>query len=91
VGREKFSQSVALVAPTVSTAGISSTRVGWTVGAGAEYALSRQWSMKVEYLHVDLGSVATSATFMPPFAGLTLAGTTRLTTEIARGGLNYHL
>jgi outer membrane immunogenic protein len=91
VGREKFSQTVALVAPFAGTVANSSTRVGWTVGAGAEYALSRQWSIKAEYLHVDLGSVATSATFMPAFAGLTLAGTTRLTTEIARGGLNYHL
>jgi outer membrane immunogenic protein len=91
VGHEKFNQSVALVAPTVATVGISPTRVGWTVGAGAEYALSQKWSVKAEYLHVDLGSVATSAMFMPPFAGLTLAGTTRLTTEIARAGLNYHL
>jgi outer membrane immunogenic protein len=91
VGREKFSQNVALVAPFVETVAISPTRVGWTVGAGLEYALSQKWSVKAEYLHVDLGSVATSGTLTPAFAGLTLSGATRLTMEIARAGLNYHL
>lgn len=32
------------------------TRVGWTAGAGFEYALSNNWSLKGEYLHVDLGN-----------------------------------
>jgi outer membrane immunogenic protein len=91
VGHDKFNQTVALVAPFVLTNAMSTTRVGWTVGAGAEYALSRKWSVKAEYLHVDLGSVATSATVTPAFAGLTLTGTTRLMTEIARAGFNYHL
>ncbi|HEX4409270.1 MAG TPA: outer membrane beta-barrel protein [Xanthobacteraceae bacterium] len=90
VGHDNFNQSIALVAPTVLTTALSSTRVGWTVGAGAEYALDRKWSVKAEYLHVDLGSVATAATLSPAFAGLTLSGTTKLTTEIARAGLNYH-
>jgi outer membrane immunogenic protein len=91
VGRDKFNQNIALIAPTVGTTATSTTRVGWTVGAGVEYALSRKWSVKAEYLHVDLGSVATSATFTPAFAGLTVSGTTHLTTEIARAGVNYHL
>jgi len=34
----------------------SETRTGWTVGAGAEYALSKGWSVSAEYLYVDLGS-----------------------------------
>jgi len=91
VGRDKFSQNVGLVAPSVETIANSSTRVGWTIGAGVEYALSQKWSVKAEYLHVDLGSVATFGTLTPAFAGLTLSGTTRLTTEIARAGVNYHL
>jgi outer membrane immunogenic protein len=91
VGREKFNQSILLVAPFVSTAANSTTRVGWTAGAGVEYALSRKWSIKAEYLHVDLGSIATTGIFTPAFAGLTVSGTARLTTEIARAGLNYHL
>jgi outer membrane immunogenic protein len=30
-------------------------RTGWTVGAGAEYALPRDWSAMVEYRYTDLG------------------------------------
>lgn len=34
----------------------NTTRTGWAAGAGIEYAISDQWSIGVEYLHVDLGS-----------------------------------
>jgi len=32
------------------------THTGWVIGAGLEYALNQNWSMKGEYLHLDLGS-----------------------------------
>lgn len=31
------------------------TSAGWTLGVGAEFALTQNWSAKVEYLYVDLG------------------------------------
>jgi outer membrane immunogenic protein len=34
----------------------TSTRTGWTAGAGVQWAFTPQWSIGVEYLHVDLGS-----------------------------------
>jgi len=34
----------------------SETKVGWTVGIGSEYAVSRNWSVKLEYLYLDLGT-----------------------------------
>ena len=34
----------------------SSTRVGWTIGAGAEYAVTNNITIKGEYLYADLGS-----------------------------------
>jgi outer membrane immunogenic protein len=30
-------------------------RAGWTAGAGAEYALQRNWSIRAEYRYTDLG------------------------------------
>ena len=34
----------------------SSTRVGWTIGAGVEYALTNNVTIGAEYLYADLGS-----------------------------------
>jgi outer membrane immunogenic protein len=88
VGRENFSQTIAILAPFTETSGFATPRAGWTVGGGIEYAIARNWSIRGEYLHVDLGTVNTAGTLTPPFPGLTLTGSVRLT-EIARGGLNY--
>ncbi len=37
----------------------SGTQLGWTAGAGVEFALGDNWTAKVEYLYVDLSSNAT--------------------------------
>jgi outer membrane immunogenic protein len=34
----------------------SSTKVGWEVGAGLEFALSKNWAARISYTHTDLGS-----------------------------------
>ena len=39
----------------------SNTLIGWTAGAGAEYALSPSWSLKAEYQHFDFGKMSYSA------------------------------
>ena len=35
---------------------IEATYVGYSVGAGVEYAFLSNWSVKLEYLYVNLGS-----------------------------------
>jgi outer membrane immunogenic protein len=60
----------------------STTRVGWTVGGGIEKAFNRNWSVKAEYLYVDLGGY----TFAPNTA---FATDVRLRDHIARIGINY--
>ena len=38
----------------------SETLVGWTIGAGAEIAVSPAWSVKAEYQHFDFGTMSNS-------------------------------
>ena len=45
---------VGLASTTVST---SRTQVGWTLGGGVEGAVGNGWSVKLEYLYLDLGRV----------------------------------
>lgn len=36
--------------------GDSRTHQGWVAGGGLEYAIDRNWSAKIEYLHADIGT-----------------------------------
>jgi len=70
--------------------GSSSTNVGWTIGAGAEYALTNNWILRAEYLYADFGKInfATnnSAGFVPP---QTIFHSDRSTVQLARIGVDY--
>lgn len=67
-------------------AGTTSTvKSGWTAGAGLEYGFSRDWSAKLEYLHIDLGT----ATFMGAASG-TSTLSAPVTDNLVRAGINYH-
>lgn len=64
-------------------AGGSATNVGWTAGAGIEYAITRNWSAKAEYLYVDLGKFNCGA-------GCGAAtDNVSFNTNLIRGGFNY--
>jgi outer membrane immunogenic protein len=45
---------------TPATLEVTDTRVGWTVGAGVEYAFAPAWSAKLEYNFMDFGTRAVS-------------------------------
>ncbi len=68
----------------------SHIRGDWTVGAGAEVALDRNWSAKLEYLHVGLTD---TPYFTPQPADDTRnrGGGVPFNQEIVRGGLSYRL
>ena len=66
----------------------SATHAGWTAGAGAEYAVTDNISLKAEYLFVQLGGVSGSEVgFAPPVVGSSKIGT--VGTNIVRAGLNW--
>jgi outer membrane immunogenic protein len=50
-----FTQFVTTTPAQTVTTSSSTTRTGWALGAGIEYAIAKNWSIGVEYLHVDLG------------------------------------
>ena len=60
------------------------TKVGWTAGAGVEYAFIDNWSAKLEYLYVDLGKATCDATCS---GGNPMTAT--FTSNVVRGGVNY--
>ena len=70
----------------------SGVRAGWVLGAGGELALDRNWTLKAEYLYVDLGSIDTTARITHGnFAGYSNTLTTKadINAQIARVGVNY--
>jgi outer membrane immunogenic protein len=69
-------------------ASFATTRVGWTIGGGGEYALGNGWSLKAEYLYADFGSVSVAA-LQPPANVITFTHNVPLTTNIVRGGINF--
>lgn len=74
-----------------SYASVDETHVGWTIGAGVEWAFAPNWSLKAEYLHIDLGSEDYA------FKGLTYTDApfdtdnfkSELTVDTVKLGLNY--
>jgi outer membrane immunogenic protein len=71
----------------------SNTAVGWTLGGGVEWKFAPAWSLKVEYLYVDLGSQSTTIGYAytspgPSFTS-TLTSTVNERDNIVRAGLNY--
>jgi outer membrane immunogenic protein len=67
---------------------VSNTAVGYTVGAGVEYAFLNNWSVKAEYLFVDLGT--NRRTFFSPITGAgVIIDARREQFHTVRVGLNY--
>ena len=65
----------------------TSSRVGWTVGGGFEYAITQNLTVKTEYLYVNLG---TPTAINQDFLGVVGVNVGEKTTaNIVRAGLNY--
>lgn len=64
-----------------------SFRSGWTAGGGVEYGFAGPWTVKVEYLHFDLGNkiVTGNAGGLGP----AFSWDTKTTGNLVRAGINY--
>ncbi len=56
----------------------STTKAGWTLGGGVEAAIAGPWTVKAEYLYVDLKNASAPA-----------GSSTDFRTNVVRGGINY--
>jgi iron complex outermembrane receptor protein len=64
------------------------TQAGWTVGGGLEGRLAGNWTAKIEYLYLDLGTVTTVPA--PALNSTTAAAfNSRVTDNLLRVGVNY--
>jgi outer membrane immunogenic protein len=71
------------------TSSQSNWKAGWTLGAGMEYALTNNWSVKTEALYYDLGKKNYQASFTDSIGFVDSSGSARNTGVVARVGVNY--
>jgi outer membrane immunogenic protein len=79
----------ALTIPGFGTGSTSSTEFGWSAGAGLEYAISENVTIRAEYLFVDLskGSFSCSAALCGPGAAVSVP--VSFDTSLVRAGVDY--
>jgi outer membrane immunogenic protein len=83
-------RSDVFVLPTsINAASDRSMLTGWTAGIGVEWAFAPNWSVKAEYLYVDLGSASYTLT-NATLPAATFQVDHRLTENVGRIGINYH-
>jgi outer membrane immunogenic protein len=76
-------------ATVTANASAKNTQPGWTAGVGGEWAFISRWSVKAEYIYVDLSAFTNTFTGTgPSFA--TITARTHFTDNIFRVGINYN-
>jgi outer membrane immunogenic protein len=81
-----FSQPGAPVSRRFYSLSDDTTRIGFAVGAGVEKAFDRHWSVKAEYLYIDLGTRTINTVDID---GVPFQVSYKIRDHIARLGVNY--
>jgi outer membrane immunogenic protein len=81
-----FDGSVRAAGTGVRAASSTDTFTGWAAGAGVEYMIRPNWSLKAEYMHFDFGSQGSSFT-----TTAAVNADHNLTADTVKAGVNYHL
>jgi opacity protein-like surface antigen len=89
-GHSTFGLNFAGAAPG-QVATVESNRWGWTVGAGIEQALTREWSIVGEYKYVDLGSTTVNFGGAPASIAQAASPSINQHYQMLTLGVNYKL
>jgi outer membrane immunogenic protein len=77
----------------VNSGSYSATPDGWAAGAGFEWRVLPNWTLRVEYLHLQFNRVSSTYTLNGTVKGAPFASTSNLSAntgvEVLRVGLNY--
>jgi len=97
-GQQSGSTTIAFSrAGDIYSGSTSNVRTGWAAGGGAEYQFAPQWSVKAEYLYVDLGAggsqniAITNPTVTGVNPGACFHSSLNSHENVFRIGINYHL
>jgi outer membrane immunogenic protein len=91
VGSVKSTLDDTYPGPVVITTSSTNTHVGWTAGAGVATMLTQSWSVKLEYLHVDLGSKQYNHNEPSPPGWPLISYNASVTADVVRGGFDFKL
>ena len=75
--------------PGTGTASASRALVGWTAGAGWEYAWTDHWTVRAEYLLASFPTTNALGTIAGAGGTNTLHGSTDLVIQLVRAGVNF--
>jgi outer membrane immunogenic protein len=89
---DQFTRTQVVAGPASPAAGFvlsnSNTSTGWVAGAGVEWGFAREWTARVEYLHIDVEG-RTSGFTNPVGPGAFAVNEGHLTIDTVRAGVNY--
>jgi len=83
-----YTESYVDAAGGIGSASASKSLVGWTAGAGWEYAWADHWTFKVEYLYASFATTNAVGVIAGPGGTNPLSGSGDLVIQTLRGGVN---
>jgi outer membrane immunogenic protein len=75
--------------PGAGTAAASRSLVGWTAGAGWEYAFADRWTVRAEYLYASFAATNALGTITGAGGVNPLHGSSDLVIQLVRAGVNF--
>ena len=69
----------------------NNTDIGWTAGAGLEFAIAKNWSLKAEWLYVGFGDKTYGISPIPFAAAYGFNATVNNDIQLIKTGINYRI